>query len=358
MDLYARVNILGGLSVRLPHGGLNEAIALDNDPVGRARNWAQQGVDYLHVVDLDAAAYGDYRNRELIGRLIETAGVPVQVAGGVRSEGEAQRLIDLGAWRIVMGTAAIENQIMVWDMCREYPERIVVSLDVRKNEEVATRGWTQNSGRFLEEVLIEMSSAGVVAFLVAEAGRDALNEPPNLPILAESLATVEEPVIAAGGVRDIEDLRQLVLLESAGRRLSGVVVGREVTAGRFTIGEAKEILAGRGPMRAPGGIQSTRTSVGVASLAASVDFYGDALGFQRVRTPAQGVVAAVVQAAPGQQIELVEGGSGRPETLVFQVDDLQRWKDHLTKRGVPTTSTPDGLEVVDPDGLRILLEED
>ena len=71
MDLYARVNILGGLSVRLPRGGLNEAIALDNDPVGRARNWAQQGVDYLHVVDLDAAAYGDYRNRELIKRLVE-----------------------------------------------------------------------------------------------------------------------------------------------------------------------------------------------------------------------------------------------------------------------------------------------
>ena len=356
MDLYARVNILGGLSVRLPHGRLDEAIALDNDPVGRALNWAKQGVDHLHIVDLDAAAYGDYRNRELISRLIEAVDVPVQVAGGVRSEIEAQRLVDMGAWRIVMGTAAIENQIMVWDMCRAYPDKIVVSLDVRHDEEVATRGWTQNSGRFLEEVLIEMSSAGAVAFLVAEAGRDALHEPPNLQILVEALATVEEPVIAAGGVRDLEDLRQFVQLEASGRRLGGVVVGREVTAGRFTIEEAQEVLAGRGPLRAPGGVSATRTSVGVSSLSISLDFYGAALGFQQVRSPSRGVVTAVVQAAPGQEIELVEGGSGRPESLIFQVDDLQRWKDHLAHKGISITAIGEGLELQDPDGMRVRLE--
>src|SRR5690606_41929632 len=102
MDLYARVNILGGLSVRLPRGGLDEAIALDNDPVGRARNWAQQGIDYLHIVDLDAAAYGDDRNRDLIARLIRDVDMPAQVAGGVRSEPEAARLVDMGRWRGVV----------------------------------------------------------------------------------------------------------------------------------------------------------------------------------------------------------------------------------------------------------------
>jgi len=356
MDLYARVNILGGLSVRLPKGRLDDAIALDNDPVGRARNWAQQGIDYLHIVDLDAAAYGDYRNRDMIKRLVETAEVPVQVAGGVRSEVEAQRLLEIGAWRIVMGTAAIENQIMVWEMCRDYPEKIAVSLDVRHDEEIATRGWTQNSGRFLEEVLIEMSSAGAVAFLVAEAGRDALNEPPNLQILAEALAIVEEPVIAAGGVRDLEDLRQLVQLESSGRRLGGVVVGREVTVGRFTIEEAKEVLAGRGPMRPPGGISTSRTTLGVSSLSASLDFYRNVLGFEKVRSPSEGVDAVVVQAFPGQQIELIEGGSGRPEGLVFQVKDIQRWKDHLANSGIAVDADSGGLRISDPDGIRIQFE--
>ncbi|HEU4321208.1 MAG TPA: HisA/HisF-related TIM barrel protein [Acidimicrobiia bacterium] len=356
MDLYARVNILGGLSVRLPRGGLDEAIPLDNDPIGRAKNWMQQGVDYLHVVDLDAAAYGDHRNRDLIRRLVEEIEIPVQVAGGIRSEGEGERLLEIGAWRIVMGTAAIENQIMVWEMCRDHPDRIVVSLDVRPNEEIATRGWTQNSGRFLEEVLIEMSSAGAVAFLVAEAGRDALTEPPNLQILAESLATVQEPVIAAGGVRDLEDLRKLMLLETSGRVLSGVVVGREVTAGRFTVEEAKQVIAGGGPTRAPGGITTTRTPVGVSSLQSSLEFYRDVLGFNQVRSPSAGVIAAVVEAGPGQHIELVEGGEARPGSLVFHVEDQTRWKDHLAKLGV--TAEPDGprLVLTDPDGLRIVLE--
>ena len=314
MDLYARVNILGGLSVRLPHGGLDNAIPLDNDPLGRARNWVQQGVDYLHVVDLDAAAYGDYRNRDLIRSVVEDIEIPVQVAGGIRSEGEGRRLLELGAWRIVMGTAAIENQIMVWEMCRDHPGKIVVSLDVRPDEEVATRGWTQNSGRYLEEVLIEMSSAGAVAFLVAEAGRDALTEPPNLQILSEALATVEEPVIAAGGVRDLEDLRKLMLLETSGRALAGVIVGREVTAGRFTVEEAKQAIAGGGPIRAPGGVNTTRTPVGVASLSTSLGFYRDILGFNQVRSPSEGVIAAVVEAGPGQHIELVEGGAARPDS--------------------------------------------
>ena len=356
MDIYARINILGGISVRLPHGGLEEAIALDNDPIGRAKGWAKQGVDYLHIVDLDAAAYGDYRNRGLINELVEELRIPVQVAGGIRSEGEAERIIEGGAWRIVMGTAAIENQLMVWDLCREFPDKIVVALDVTSEEEIATRGWTHNSGRFLEEVLIEMSSAGTVAFLVSEAGRDALEEPPNFRILAEALATVEEPVIASGGVRDLEDLRRMMQLESAGRRVSGVIVGREVTAGRFTVEEAKQVIAGGGPVRAPGGVITTRTTIGVSSLSRALEFYRDVLGFRQMNSPSEDVASAVVETAPGHHIELLEGGSERPGTLVFGVEDHGRWKEHLGKAGVSATEDGHALIVLDPDGMRIVLE--
>jgi phosphoribosylformimino-5-aminoimidazole carboxamide ribotide isomerase len=242
LDLYARVNILDGCSVRLPRGSLDNAITLDNDPIARARAWRAQGADAIHVVDLDAAANGDYRNRDLIDRLIAAIDGPVQVAGGIRSHVEASRLIDAGAWRVVMGTAAIEDQNMVWDLCRDHADKIVISLDVRPNEEIATRGWTKNSGRFLEEVLLEMSSAGAVSFLIAEAGRDALIEPPDKGILAEALRIVAEPVIASGGVRNLDDLRELISIEEGDRRLAGVVVGREVTHGRFTLAEAKQVL--------------------------------------------------------------------------------------------------------------------
>jgi phosphoribosylformimino-5-aminoimidazole carboxamide ribotide isomerase len=355
MDLYARVNILGGLSVRLPHGGLDEAIPLDNDPVGRAKHWVEQGVDHIHVVDLDAAAYGDYRNRPIIDSMVEQAGVPIQVAGGIRSEAEAKRLIENGAWRIVMGTAAIENQNMVWDLCREHPGKIVVSLDVRGDEEIATKGWTQNSGRYLEEVLIEMSSAGVEAFLVAEAGRDALADPPNLQILHEALSTVSEPVIASGGVRDLEDLRDLVRLEVGGRRLAGLVVGREVTAGRFTIEEAKEVIAGGGPLKAPDGITATTVRIGVISLEASLQFY-ESLGFAHLRTPNRGVAGAVMESARGQRLELVEG-EHRPSLLSFEVDELERWSQHLASLGLVGNASDHAVEVNDPNGVTLRFED-
>lgn len=248
MDLYARVNILDGRAVRLPRGDVHDAIALHNDPLGRINNWFQQGADYVHVVDLDAAAFGDFKNRYLIDRILEEATGQVQIAGGIRSHVEAARLLERGAWRIVMGTAAIEDQNMVWDLCREFPGKVAISLDVRSDEEVATRGWTKNSGRYLEEVLIEMSSAGAAAFLVSEVGRDVLTEPTNVQILAEALSTVEEPIVAAGGVRDLEDLQRLLGLTIHDRTLAGVVVGREVTQGRFTLSEAKDLIA-QGPTK-------------------------------------------------------------------------------------------------------------
>lgn len=244
MDLFARVHILDRKAVRLPTGDVREAISLDADPVDRAKGWEAKGADRLQVVDLDAAAYGDYENRPLIEELIAAVDIPVQVAGGVRSPAEVERLLGFGAWRVVMGTAAIEDQVMIWDLCRDYPGSIAVSIDARPDEELAIRGWTINSGRYMEEVLIELSSAGVASFHVAEAGRDALTEQSNLGILRRALALASEPVVAAGGARDMDDLKALVALEADGRHLSGIIVGREITEGRFTMKEARAALSG------------------------------------------------------------------------------------------------------------------
>jgi phosphoribosylformimino-5-aminoimidazole carboxamide ribotide isomerase len=242
VDTYGRVNIIDRRAVRLPHGDVTEAIALDADPVSRARGWQDKGVDILHIVDLDAAAYGDYENRPLIGEIIAALDIPVQVAGGVRSRAEVESLREAGAWRVVMGTVAIEDQVLIWDLCREHPDFIAVSVDVRPDEEVAIRGWMVDSGRYMEEVLIELSSAGAAAFMIAEAGRDALTEQSNLGILRRAIGMVAEPVIAAGGARDRADLESLAGLTSDDRRLGGVVVGREVTEGRFSVADAKKVL--------------------------------------------------------------------------------------------------------------------
>jgi len=243
MDLYARVNILGGRAVRLPKGDIDEAISLDAAPLDRAKGWVDKGADRLHIVDLDAAAYYDHKNRTLVDELISSVDVPVQVAGGVRTEAEAERLIDAGAWRVVMGTAALVDQNLTWDLCRKHPGLIAISLDAVPDGELVIRGWKENSGRYLEEALIEMSSAGAASFLVSEARRDVLDGAPNLDILTQALEAIDEPVIAAGGVRNLEELEQLTKLEAKGKRLGGVVVGREVTEGRFTMDEAAALIA-------------------------------------------------------------------------------------------------------------------
>jgi tRNA-dihydrouridine synthase len=245
---------------------------------------------------------------------------------------------------------------MVWDLCRQNPDKIVVALDVRTDEEIATRGWTQNSGRYMEEVMIEMSSAGVVAFLVSEAGRDALSDPPNLQILAEALAIVEEPVIASGGVRDLEDLRRLVALESAGRRLSGVVVGREVTAGRFTIEEAHEVLAGKGPSQVPGGIVATRQTIRVAALEPALEFLEKIVGLSRVRSSSGGVSGTILEAVEGHQLQLVEAPVVAADPFVFVVENTARWREHFKAMGVETVETSAGLQLSGPDGLIIRFE--
>jgi phosphoribosylformimino-5-aminoimidazole carboxamide ribotide isomerase len=251
MELYARVNILDGRAVRLPHGDISEVISLDDDPINRAKGWVSKGADRLHIVDLDAAARGDYKNRELIGDIIKALDVPVQVGGGIRSEAEIARVLGMGAWRVVVGTLPMIDQVLFWELNRKYPFRIVVSLDVCGDFEIVIKGWTEHSGEYLEETLINLSSAGAAGFMISEVGRDALVEPPNYEALKMAVGIVDEPVIAAGGVRDLDDIAELTRIEANGKKLAGLVVGREVTAGRFTVEEASAALAAAGTSFGP-----------------------------------------------------------------------------------------------------------
>ena len=251
MELYARVNILDGRAVRLPHGDISEVISLDDDPINRAKGWVSKGADRLHIVDLDAAARGDYKNRELIGDMIKALDVPVQVGGGIRSEAEIARVLGMGAWRVVVGTLPMIDQVLFWELNRKYPFRLVVSLDVCNDFEIVIKGWTEQSGEYLEETLINLSSAGAAGFMISEVGRDALVEPPNYEALKMAVGIVDEPVIAAGGVRDLDDIAELTRIEANGKKLAGLVVGREVTAGRFTVEEASAALAAAGSSFGP-----------------------------------------------------------------------------------------------------------
>ena len=361
MDLYARVNILEGRAVRLGRGSLDDVTSLDADPINRARGWADMGVDCLLVVDLDAAAYRSYRNRPLIDRMLAALDVPIVVAGGIRSEREAARLIKQGAWKVTMGTAAIETPTMVWDLCRDFPDKMMVSLDVLGNEELVTEGWTSNSGRFMEEVMLEMASCGVSGFFVTDARRDVLSERPDFDILRTALEYIDEPVVASGGVRHLDDLRALTSIEVEGRSLAGVVVGREVTEGRFSIGQAKAVLGAPGPLFEES--MHLRVVVPCSDVGRSVDFYRSTLGLARVETEREVAGGSVVLAVGVDSVlELVpEDEAGQGRRLVFVVDDAQARREQLELLGHTTYPAEDGssraFDIRGPDGVTVTISE-
>lgn len=235
MELFPAIDLRDGRCVRLYQGDYGRETVYADDPVAQAQAFVDAGCRWLHVVDLDAARSGEPLNRDVVAAIARSVDVPVQTGGGVRSEAAAEALFAAGVARVVVGTAALEDPQLVRSLARRVP--LAVGLDVR-GREVAVRGWEQGSGRDLVDVLDEFADAGVAAVIVTQIARDGTLEGPDLGGLGLVLASTTIEVIASGGVGTLDDLRALDSLEVAGRRLAGVIVGRALYEGRFTLTEA------------------------------------------------------------------------------------------------------------------------
>ncbi|MBU3700737.1 MAG: 1-(5-phosphoribosyl)-5-[(5-phosphoribosylamino)methylideneamino]imidazole-4-carboxamide isomerase [Acidimicrobiia bacterium] len=240
-DLFPAIDLLDGRAVRLYQGDYDRGTVYSDDPVAQARAFAAAGARWIHVVDLDAARSGTPRNREVIAAIAAAVDVPIQTGGGVRDEAAAEALFAVGVARVVIGTAALERPEFVRSLAARH--RVVVGLDAR-GREVAVRGWEEGSGRDLLDVAAQFADAGVEALVVTEIGRDGTLEGPDLTGLAEVLSVTTLPVIASGGVGSLDDLRALCALRSAHRSLDGVIVGRALYEGAFTLDEALSVVAG------------------------------------------------------------------------------------------------------------------
>jgi phosphoribosylformimino-5-aminoimidazole carboxamide ribotide isomerase len=232
MELYPAIDLLNGQAVRLYQGDYARETVYNNDPVAQAKVFADAGARWIHVVDLDAARTGSPLNREVIAAICDAVDVPIQTGGGVRSEEAADALFDAGVARVVLGTAALENPDLVRALAARHA--VAVGLDAR-GREVAVRGWEEGSGKDLLDVARGFADAGVEALIVTEIGRDGTLEGPDLDGLGEVLEATELPVIASGGVGTLADIVALEALRSAGRRLSGAIVGRALYEGAFTL---------------------------------------------------------------------------------------------------------------------------
>jgi phosphoribosylformimino-5-aminoimidazole carboxamide ribotide isomerase len=237
MDLYPSIDLRDGRCVRLTQGDFDRETVYGEDPVGQARVFADAGTPWIHVVDLDAARTGEPVNRPIVAAIAGSVGTPVQVGGGVRDEDAALALLDAGVARVVIGTAALEQPDLVDRLAGRWPGRVALGLDVR-GREVAVRGWVEGSGRQLLDVVHAFEESGVAAIIVTQIEVDGVGAGPDLVTYGELLAETEMDVIASGGVGSLDDLRELAALDVDGRELAGVIVGRALYDGSFTIDDA------------------------------------------------------------------------------------------------------------------------
>lgn len=235
--LLPAVDIAGGVAVRLLRGEAGTETGY-GAPLDAARSWAEQGAEWLHLVDLDAA-FGRGENRALIAEVLrELPRLRVEVSGGIRDDASLEAALETGAARVNVGTAALENPDWVAGAIRRYGDRVAVGLDVRGHT-LSARGWTRDGGD-LWEVLDRLERAGCSRYVVTDVTKDGTLQGPNVGLLREVLSRTDRPVVASGGVSTLDDLRVLAELVPLG--LDGAIVGKALYAGAFTLPEALRVV--------------------------------------------------------------------------------------------------------------------
>jgi phosphoribosylformimino-5-aminoimidazole carboxamide ribotide isomerase len=238
--LYPAIDIRGGQAVRLLQGDYDRETAYDADPVDAARRWADDGAEFLHVVDLDGAKAGSPQNLEAVRRIAAAVECPIQVGGGLRETRSLDAALDAGATRVVIGTAALRDPDFLESALQAHGPDVVVSIDARSGE-VALEGWTEAGGREAAEVAAELGERGVQRFLFTAIDVDGTMEGPAIDELNALAEATGARVISSGGVGNLSDLE--LLARVAAPNVEGAIVGRALYERRFTVAEANAALA-------------------------------------------------------------------------------------------------------------------
>jgi phosphoribosylformimino-5-aminoimidazole carboxamide ribotide isomerase len=237
------VDIRGGRAVRLIQGERHRERVYDDDPVAAARRWTAAGARWLHIVDLDGAFAGRPGNADAVERILAAVEVPVQVGGGVRDLETIARLLDAGAARVILGTVAVTTPDLLREACARFVDRIAAAVDARDGR-VVTQGWTAVTVLTAVQAAARVVDSGAPRIVYTDTRRDGMLGGPDLTPVADLLAAVRVPVIVAGGVTSVEDVRRLRRLEPAG--LEGAIVGRALYEGAVRLEDLLAAAAERG----------------------------------------------------------------------------------------------------------------
>lgn len=238
--IYPAIDIRGGRCVRLKQGDYAQETVYHEDPVEVAKEWAAQGAEWIHLVDLDGAKAGQPVNDELIGRIARAVDVPVQVGGGMRTLRDVEHMLGLGVSRVIIGTAAIEDREFTKQLLASRGDRVAIGIDARDGY-VATRGWLETSQVKAEDLAKELAAQGASTFIFTDISRDGMMGGPNVEAIVRLAKASGRTVIASGGVSSYEDVRRLA--ERARDGVGGAIIGKALYTGRIELKEALRLIA-------------------------------------------------------------------------------------------------------------------
>jgi len=241
MILYPAIDLKDGACVRLLRGDMTAVTVYNQDPAEQARQFAQSGFTWLHLVDLNGAVEGKPVNAKAVEAIIAATKLPIQLGGGIRNIATVEDWLSRGVERVVLGTAAVRNPTLVKEACAKFPGRVAVSIDSREGL-VAVEGWRETSTMRTLDLALDMEQAGVAAIVFTDINRDGAMGGINLEATVDLAFALTTPVIASGGVSSIEDIAAVKKEESSG--IAGVICGRALYDGRVDPAAALAIMNG------------------------------------------------------------------------------------------------------------------
>jgi phosphoribosylformimino-5-aminoimidazole carboxamide ribotide isomerase len=228
--LFPAIDLKNGEAVRLQQGDMARATVFNRDPAAQAAQFAQQGFEYLHIVDLDGAFAGRPINAAAVDAILKAVKIPVQLGGGIRDRATIEGWLNKGITRVIIGTAAVRNPTLVKEAARAFPGRVAVGLDARDGK-VAVEGWAETSELSALEIARRFEDAGVAAVVYTDVSRDGMLKGLNLDATIALADAVSIPVIASGGLASLDDVRALVA--PGAKKLAGAIAGRALYDGRL-----------------------------------------------------------------------------------------------------------------------------
>lgn len=237
MLIIPAIDLKDGECVRLRQGRMEDSTVFSSSPVAMAQRWVDAGARRLHLVDLNGAFEGRPVNAGIVTEIAEAfPDLPIQIGGGIRSLEIISSYLDAGVRYVIIGTRAVEEPAFVDEACRQFPDRIIVGIDARDGL-VATEGWATDSGVAASELAARFEGAGVSAIVYTDISRDGMMQGVNVEATQNLAAAISTPVIASGGVSNMEDIRALQAVSDSG--ILGAITGRAIYEGTLDVAEAQ-----------------------------------------------------------------------------------------------------------------------